>query len=83
MIVYSDHSTLRHLFKKQDAKLRLICWIMLLQEFNIEIKDKKGTKNIAADHISRIENDETSDDNDVDDSFPGETLVEITTKDEP
>nr|GEV68937.1 reverse transcriptase domain-containing protein [Tanacetum cinerariifolium] len=47
------------------------------------IKEKKGTKNIAADHLSRIKNDETDDDSDVDDNFPGETLMEITTKDEP
>ncbi|GKE55549.1 reverse transcriptase domain-containing protein, partial [Tanacetum coccineum] len=52
-------------------------------EFNIEIKDKKGTENVAADHLSRIENDKSSDDNDVDDNFPGENLMEINTKDEP
>nr|GEZ44375.1 hypothetical protein [Tanacetum cinerariifolium] len=52
-------------------------------EFDIEIKDRKGTKNTAVDHLSRIENDELSDDSEVDDNFPGETLMEINTKYEP
>ncbi|GJX35790.1 reverse transcriptase domain-containing protein [Tanacetum coccineum] len=77
-IVHTDHSALRHLFKKQDAKPRLIRWILLLQEFDIEIKDRKGTEKVAADHLSRLKNNETSDDN-----FPRETLMEINTKNEP
>ncbi|GJX35774.1 reverse transcriptase domain-containing protein [Tanacetum coccineum] len=67
----------------RNAKPRLIRWILLLQEFDIEIKDRKGTEIVAADHLSRIDNDETSDDSDVDDNFPDETLMEITTKDTP
>nr|GEV56836.1 reverse transcriptase domain-containing protein [Tanacetum cinerariifolium] len=82
-IVHTNHSALRNLFKKQDAKPRLIRWILLMQEFDIEIKDTKGTKNVAADHLSRIKNDESSDDNEVDNNFPRETLMEINTKDEP
>ncbi|GJW98161.1 reverse transcriptase domain-containing protein [Tanacetum coccineum] len=82
-IIHTDQSALRHLFNKQDAKPRLIRWILLLQEFNIEIKDRKRTENVQADYLSRIENDETSDDSEVDDNFLGETLMEINTKDEP
>nr|GEX84029.1 hypothetical protein [Tanacetum cinerariifolium] len=51
-IVHTDHSALRYLFKKQDAKPRLIRWIFPLQKFDIEIKDRKGTDNVAADHLS-------------------------------
>ncbi|GKB32901.1 reverse transcriptase domain-containing protein [Tanacetum coccineum] len=82
-VVYTDHSTLRHLFKKQDAKPRLIRWILLLQEFDIEINDKKVTENVAADHLSQIEKDETSDDDEIDDNFPGGTLMEISAKEIP
>ncbi|GKA84678.1 retrovirus-related pol polyprotein from transposon TNT 1-94 [Tanacetum coccineum] len=84
MIVYTDHSALRHLFKKQDARPRLIRWILLLQDFDIKVKDKKCTENVTADHLSsRIDNDEISDDSDVDDNFPRETLMEINTNDTP
>nr|GEV09698.1 reverse transcriptase domain-containing protein [Tanacetum cinerariifolium] len=82
-IVHTDHSALRHLFKKQDVKPRLIRWILLFQELDIEIKDRKGTKNAAADHLSRIESDELSHDSEVDDNFPEKTLMEINAKDKP
>nr|GEW68525.1 hypothetical protein [Tanacetum cinerariifolium] len=81
-IMHTDHSALKHLFKKQDVKPHLIHWILLLQEFDIEIKDRKRYKNDAADHLSRIENDEC-DNSKVDDNFSGETLMEINTENEP
>ncbi|GJV46375.1 DNA-directed DNA polymerase [Tanacetum coccineum] len=82
-IIHTDHSALKHLFKKHDAKPRLIRWVMLLQEFDLEIINRKGIENVTADHLSRIDNDETSDDSEVDDNFPGETLMRIDTRNKP
>ncbi|GJY02183.1 putative nucleotidyltransferase, ribonuclease H [Tanacetum coccineum] len=82
IVVYIDHTTLKYLFSKQDAKRRLIRWVLLLQEFTIEIKDKKGTKNLAVDHLSRLENpglEELNEDT-IQDNFPDEHLMVIKLK---
>nr|GFA09891.1 hypothetical protein [Tanacetum cinerariifolium] len=55
-IVYTDHSALKYLFSKKDAKARLLRWILLLQEFDFKVIDTRGAKNYAADHLSRLEN---------------------------
>nr|GFC76080.1 reverse transcriptase domain-containing protein [Tanacetum cinerariifolium] len=75
-IVYTDHSALKYLLSKQDAKLRLIRWVPLLQEFDIIIRDKKGTKNLATDHLSRLENPhkDVFENKDINENFPLETL---------
>ena len=51
-IIYTDHLAIRHLLAKKDAKTRLIRWILLLQKFDLEIRDKKETDNAVADHLS-------------------------------
>nr|GEW22703.1 reverse transcriptase domain-containing protein [Tanacetum cinerariifolium] len=78
-IVYTDHSTLKYLLSKQDAKLRLLWWVLLLQEFDIIIRDKKGTENLVADHLSRLENPhkDVFENKDINENFPLETLGEI------
>nr|GEW57685.1 reverse transcriptase domain-containing protein [Tanacetum cinerariifolium] len=54
--VYTDHSALDYLFAKKYAKARLLCWILLLQEFDFKVIDTKGAENYAANHLSRLEN---------------------------
>jgi transposase InsO family protein len=53
-IVYTDHAAIKYLLIKKDAKPRLIRWILLLQEFDVEIRNKKGVENVVADHLSRM-----------------------------
>jgi hypothetical protein len=54
VIVYTDHTTIKYLLSKKDAKPRLIRWILLLQEFGVEIRDKKGVENVVVNHFSRM-----------------------------
>ena len=75
VIVHADHSAIKYLMTKKDAKLRLIRWVLLLQEFDLEIKDKKGVENLVSNHLSRLEG--SRDEVHVNDNFPNEQLLVI------
>ncbi|KAM1771992.1 hypothetical protein ACFX11_046742 [Malus domestica] len=78
IIVFSDHAALKYLLTKKDAKPRLIRWILLLQEFDLEIKDKKGSENVVADHLSRLVHSNTEEDLiPLSESFPDEQLFSL------
>ncbi|CAN6695212.1 unnamed protein product [Malus baccata var. baccata] len=75
VIVFTDHAALKYLFIKKEAKPRLIRWMLLLQEFDIEIRDKKGSENVVADHLSRMVHNEES--LLIVETFPDEQLLSI------
>ncbi|XP_015940261.1 uncharacterized protein LOC107465802 [Arachis duranensis] len=78
VIVFTDHTSLKYLFAKQESKPRLIRWILLLQEFNIESRDKKGAENKVANHLSRIPcEEEDTESPSVNESFPDEQLMMV------
>jgi hypothetical protein len=79
VVVFSDHATLKYLLSKKDSKARLVRWILLLQEFDITIKDKKGTENVVAHHLSRLTTDSRSDITPIYDYFPDESLFYVST----
>ncbi|GJX74517.1 reverse transcriptase domain-containing protein [Tanacetum coccineum] len=84
-IVYTDHSALKYLFAKKDAKARLLRWVLLLQEFDFKVIDTKGAENYAADHLSRLENpyENVFDPKEINKNFPLETLNMVTSRDDP
>ncbi|GJR55058.1 reverse transcriptase domain-containing protein [Tanacetum coccineum] len=79
-IVYTDHSALKYLFAKKDSKARLLRWVLLLQEFKFKVIDTKGAENLAADHLSRLENpyENVLDPKEINEMFPLETLNMVT-----
>ena len=77
IIVYTDHAALKYLLSKKEAKPQLIRWVLLLQEFDLEIKDKKGSENSVADHLSRLH---TTSSGEICDAFPDEQLLAVVTK---
>ncbi|GJZ66961.1 reverse transcriptase domain-containing protein [Tanacetum coccineum] len=81
-VVYTDHSALKYLFAKKDSKARLLQWVLLLQEFDFNVIDTKGAENLAADHLSRLENpyENVLDPKEVNENFPLETLNMVTSR---
>ncbi|CAN6566316.1 unnamed protein product [Malus baccata var. baccata] len=75
VIIYTDHAALKYLFTKKEAKPRLIRWMLLLQEFDIEIRDKKGSENVVADHLSRMVHEEDA--VPIIKTFPDEQLMSV------
>lgn len=62
VIVHTECSTLKYLLQKKDVKQMLIQWVLLLQEFDMKIRDKKGFDNVVVDHLSRMVNEEKEED---------------------
>ena len=54
VVTHTDHAAIKYLMAKKEAKPRLIIWVLLLQEFDLEIKYKKGSDNVIGDHLSRV-----------------------------
>nr|GEZ24208.1 reverse transcriptase domain-containing protein [Tanacetum cinerariifolium] len=81
-IVYTDHSALKYMFQNKDYKARLLRWVLLLQEFTFKVIDTKGAENLAADHLSRLENPHQNvlDPKEINESFPLETLNMVSTR---
>ncbi|XP_070007575.1 uncharacterized protein [Nicotiana sylvestris] len=84
VIIHTDHAALRYLMTKKDSKARLMRWVLLLQEFDLEIVDHKGSENQVADHLSRLEEEgRPSDDLEINDAFPDEQLLAVSMHDMP
>lgn len=78
VIVYTDHAAIKYLLAKKDAKPRLIRWVLLLQEFDLEIRDTKGMENVVADHLSRLERQSGEAEKvPIKESFPDEQLLAL------
>jgi hypothetical protein len=80
VIVYTDHAAIKYLLAKKDAQPRMIHWILLLQEFDVEVCDKKGVENVVTDHLSRT-NHGQDDKEPIEDKIRDDHLYRILDKD--
>ena len=75
--MHTDQSALRYLMEKKNVKLRSIRWVVMLQEFYFEVKDRKGAKNKGVDHLSQLEDEamrELGEKAEIDDTFLDEQV---------
>nr|GFC37165.1 reverse transcriptase domain-containing protein [Tanacetum cinerariifolium] len=81
-IVYTDHFALKYLFAKKDSKARLLRWVLLLQEFTFKVIDTKKAENLAANHLSRLENPHQNvlDPKEINESSPLKTLNVVSSR---
>ena len=78
VIIHNNHAAIKYLMAKKEAKPRLIRWVLLLQEFDLEIKDKKGCDNVIADHLSRVEKPTVQEEErEITENFPDEQLFQL------
>ena len=78
VIIHTDHAAIKYPMSKKEAKPRLIRWVLLLQEFDLEIKDKKGCDNVIADHLSRVERSSAEEEKVIlTENFPDEQLFKV------
>ena len=76
-VIFTDHSALKYLLIKHNAKARLIRWVLLLQEFNLQIRDKKGVEKVVAYHLSRLTIAHNTHNPLIFDEFPKESLPTV------
>ena len=78
VIIHTDHATIKYLMAKKEAKPRLIRWVLLLQEFDLEIKDKKGYDNVIPNHLSSEEKPVVQEEErEIAEKFPDEQLFQL------